>query len=162
VSRLTEIPIRIEPSGQIRPPRLAESARADESPSTVAGLGGGVMAILAELVGLLERLASGELPASIDLRSLPMSPQDRLALQSVLGDGEVQATLDAHGLSNIRETRVPGLWWVEHRDPEGELIAESIEVTRMPQILMSALDEIGAGAAALRAQIANTTSAHAR
>jgi hypothetical protein len=45
---------------------------------------------------------------------------------------------------------------VEHRDPRGELIAESIEVTRMPQILMSALDEIRAGAAALRAQITTT------
>ena len=150
MSRLTDIPIRIESPDRIQSPRLTESPRA------VAGLGGGVMAILAELVGLLERLASGELPASIDLRSLPMSPQDRIALQSALGDGEVQATLDAQGLSSIRETRVPGLWWVEHRDPRGEIIAESIEVTRIPQILMSALDEIGAGAAALRAQIANT------
>jgi hydrogenase-1 operon protein HyaF len=138
VSRLTEIPIRIEPAAPL------------------AGLGGGVMAILAELAGLLERLAAGEQPATIDLRSLPMSPQDRVALQGVLGDGEVQATLDAQGLSSIRETRVPGLWWVEHRDPRGELIAESIEVTRMPQILMSALDEIRAGAAALRAQITTT------
>ena len=138
MSRLTEIPIRIEPAAPL------------------AGLGGGVMAILAELAGLLERLAAGEQPATIDLRSLPMSPQDRVALQGVLGDGEVQATLDAQGLSSIRETRVPGLWWVEHRDPRGELIAESIEVTRMPQILMSALDEIRAGAAALRAQITTT------
>lgn len=150
MSRLTDIPIRIESPDRIQSPRLTESPRA------VAGLGGGVMAILAELVGLLERLASGDLPATIDLRSLPMSPQDRIALQSALGDGEVQATLDAQGLSSIRETRVPGLWWVEHRDPRGEIIAESIEVTRIPQILMSALDEIGAGAAALRAQIANT------
>jgi hydrogenase-1 operon protein HyaF len=144
VSRLTEIPIRIEP------------------PIPVGGLGGGVTAILAELVGLLERLANGELPAAIDLRSLPMSPQDRVALQSALGDGEVHATLDAQGLSSIRETRVPGVWWVEHRDPHGELIAESIEVTCMPQILMSALDEIGAGAAALRAQISSNTAVHAR
>jgi hydrogenase-1 operon protein HyaF len=124
-------------------------------------LGGGVMAILAELAGLLERLASGEPPATIDLRSLPMSPQDRVALQSVLGDGEVQASLDALGRSIIRETRVPGLWWVEHRDPDGELIAESIEVTRIPHILLSALDEIGAGAAALRAQIASTPTVRA-
>jgi hydrogenase-1 operon protein HyaF len=144
VSRLTEIPIRIEP------------------PAPVAGLGGGVMALLAELAGLLERLADGELPAAIDLRSLPMSAQDRVALQSMLGDGEVQATLDAQGLSSIRETRVPGIWWVEHRDPHGELIAELIEVTLMPQILMRALDEISAGAAALRAHIATTHTVPAR
>ncbi len=144
MSRLTEIPIRIEP------------------PAPVAGLGGGVMALLAELAGLLERLADGELPAAIDLRSLPMSAQDRVALQSMLGDGEVQATLDAQGLSSIRETRVPGIWWVEHRDPHGELIAELIEVTLMPQILMRALDEISAGAAALRAHIATTHTVPAR
>jgi hydrogenase-1 operon protein HyaF len=154
VSRLTDIPIRIESADRIQSPRVTESPRA------VAGLGGGVMAILAELVGLLERLASGELPATIDLRSLPMSPQDRVALQGVLGNGEVQATLDALGLSSIRETRVPGIWWVEHRDPHGELIAESIEVTRMPQILVSAVEEIVAGAAALRAQIATTPAVH--
>jgi hydrogenase-1 operon protein HyaF len=142
MSRLSEIPIRIEP------------------PAPVGGLGGGVTAILSELAGLLERLANGEEPAAIDLRSLPMSAQDRVALQRALGEGEVQATLNAEGLSNIRETQVPGLWWVEHRDRHGELIAELIEVTRMPQILMSALDEIAAGARALREQI--TTAAAAR
>jgi len=48
---------------------------------------------------------------------------------------------------------VPGVWWVEHRDSHGELIAELIEVTRVPQILASATDEILAGARALREQI---------
>ena len=142
MSRLTEIPIRIEP------------------PAVVAGLGGGVAAILTELVSLLERLADGEQPAAIDLRSLPMSPHDRAELRRALGEGEVQATLNADGLSNIRETRVPGVWWLEHHDRHGELIAELIEVTRMPQILMSAPDEIAAGARTLREQI--TTPAAAR
>ncbi len=43
---------------------------------------------------------------------------------------------------------MPGVWWVEHRDRQGELIAEMIEVTRVPQILASASDEIAAGARA--------------
>jgi hydrogenase-1 operon protein HyaF len=144
MSRLTEIPIRIEP------------------PAVVAGLGGGVAAILTELVSLLERLADGEQPAAIDLRSLPMSPHDRAELRRALGEGEVQATLNADGLSNIRETRVPGVWWLEHHDRHGELIAELIEVTRMPQILMSASDEIAAGARALREQITTPVAARAR
>jgi hydrogenase-1 operon protein HyaF len=144
MSRLTEIPIRIEP------------------PAVVAGLGGGVAAILTELVSLLERLADGEQPAAIDLRSLPMSPHDRAELRRALGEGEVQATLNADGLSNIRETRVPGVWWLEHHDRHGELIAELIEVTRMPQILMSASDEIAAGARALREQITTPAAARAR
>lgn len=135
MSRLADIAVRVEPL----PP--------------ASGLGGGVAAILTELVGLLERLANGAQSAMIDLRSLPMSPIDRAELQRVLGEGEVQATVDAEGISRIRETRISGLWWVEHRDRQGELIAESIEVARVPEILASAADEIAAGIRALRVQI---------
>jgi hydrogenase-1 operon protein HyaF len=139
MSRLGDIPIRIE--------------SAPASVEVDGGLGGGVSAILHEVVRLLEQLAAADEPAAIDLRSLPMSPQDRTELQRALGEGEVQATLNAQGVSTIRETRVPGVWWVEHRDSHGELIAELIEVTRVPQILASATDEILAGARALREQI---------
>ena len=145
MSRLAEIPIRIEP------------------PAKAGGLGGGgVTAILHEIVRLLERLATVDERAAIDLRSLPMSPQDRIELQRALGEGEVLATLNAEGISKIHETRVPGVWWVEHRDPRGELIAELIEVTRVPEILASASDEIAAGARALREQIATGAAARAR
>ena len=141
MSRLTDIPVRIEPRAPV------------ESPVIPGGLGGGVTAILFELVGLLERLAREESSAMIDLGSLPMSPQDRAQLQSALGEGEVQATVTAGGLSNIQETRVPGVWWVEHRDRDGKLISELIEVAHVPGILASAPDEIAAGARRLRVQI---------
>jgi hydrogenase-1 operon protein HyaF len=150
MSRLTEIPIRIEPSARI------------ETPAAVGGLGGGVAAILSELATLLERLVNAEVPGAIDLRSLPMSPLDRAELQRVLGEGEVQATVNAQGLSKMRETRVSGAWWVEHFDQRGELIAELIEVNRVPQILSSASDEIAAGALALRAQLAMAATAPVR
>jgi HupH hydrogenase expression protein len=150
MTRLTEIPIRIETSARI------------ETPAAVGGLGGGITAILSELVTLLERLVDGEAPAAIDLRSLPMSPPDRAELQRVLGEGEVQATVNAQGLSKMRETLVSGVWWVEHFDQRGELIAEFIEVSRVPEILSSASDEIAAGARALRAQIAAAAAAPVR
>jgi hypothetical protein len=135
MSPLRDIPIRMEP------------------PARTGGLGGGVAAVLSELVGMLETVAGGGAPATIDLRSLPMSPQDRIELKSALGDGEVQSTLDADGLSTLRETRVSGVWWIEHRDRQGELIAELLEVARIPQILESALDEIATSARALRERI---------
>ena len=136
MSRLSEIPIRIEP------------------PPAVGGVGGGVTAILSELITLLERLGDSQESAAIDLRSLPMSIDDLAGLRRELGEGEVRAILDAEGLSAIRETKVPGVWWVEHRDRHGELIAELIEVTRMPQILMTATEEIATGVRLLRAQLA--------
>ena len=142
MSRLADIPIRIEPSVAVEPL------------IPVGGLGGGVVAILSEFVTLLDRLVGGESPGAIDVRSLPMSPLDRTELQRALGAGEVQATLDAQGRSTIRETRVSGVWWIEHFDQQGELIAEMIEVARVPAILSSAPDEIAASARDLRARIA--------
>ena len=136
MSRLLDIPIRVE------------------QPVRTGGLGGGVAAILSELVGMLEILAGGGPPATIDMRSLPMSPQDRIELQSVLGNGEIVATLAADGLSAFRETRVSGVWWVEHRDRHGELIAELLDVARFPPILQSDLGEIRASALQLRERIA--------
>ena len=134
--RLSEIPIRIE----LPTPRSG-------------GLGGGVLAVLTELVILLEAVALGGAPAAIDLRSLPMSPQDRAELQAVLGSGEVVATIEADGTSMVRESGVSGLWWVEHRDRAGELIAEAIEIARIPAILETSLDEISRGVGHLRERI---------
>jgi hydrogenase-1 operon protein HyaF len=142
MSRLSDIAIRVEPGMVGAPPAVA------------GGLGGGVAAILTELVSLLDRLTDSQTPAAIDLRSLPMSPQDRVELKRALGEGEVRATLDAQGLSTVCETRIAGVWWVEHRDPQGELVAELLEVTRVPDILVSAPDDIAAGAQTLRRQIA--------
>ena len=135
MSRLSDIPIRMEPA------------------TRTAGLGGGVAAVLSELSGLLEALAGGGPPATIDLRSLPMSPHDREELQIALGEGEIKATLEADGLSNLRETGVSGVWWVEHRDRHGELVAELLEITRVPQILESAPDEMARDARDLRERI---------
>lgn len=139
LSRLADIQVRVEGLA----PEVA----------VAAGLGGGVSAVLCELVALLERLVEEQQTAAIDLRSLPMSPQDRVELQNALGQGEVQATVDADGRSTIRETRVAGVWWVEHQNSAGELIAESLEVTQIPEILLSASDEIAAAACALRARL---------
>jgi|HubBroStandDraft_1064217.scaffolds.fasta_scaffold05738_5 hydrogenase-1 operon protein HyaF len=141
MSRLSDIPIRSESRTRIEPPP------AD------GGLGGGVVAILSELVSLLGRLVDTESPGAIDLRSLPMSAMDRAALQKVLGEGEVQATVTAQGLSRVRETGVSGVWWVEHFDQQGEMVAELIDVSRVPAILTSATDEIAASARDLRAQL---------
>ena len=132
--------------------RLSDIAVRVEAAPRIGGLGGGVQAVLSELVGMLEALASGGESATIDLRSLPMSPQDRIELQSALGEGELQATLMADGLSTLRETGVSGVWWIEHRDRDGDLIAELIEVTTIPSILEASLDEVAVSARTLRAR----------
>ncbi len=149
MSRLHDIPIRIESPLAIGVTAPATAATSD----TASGVGAGVTALLSELASLLERLAAGAEPAAIDLRSLPMNGHDLAELRAALGEGEVNATVDAQGISHIRETQVAGVWWVEHRDILGQVIAQSLEVTPIPHILMSAADEIAAAARALRARI---------
>jgi hydrogenase-1 operon protein HyaF len=128
VTRLADIPVQVE---------LGVSR---------SGLGGGITALLSELANSLDRLSTTDECTTIDLRSLPLSPEDRMQLQQMLGEGEVTATLNAEGESTIRETSFAGIWWVEHRSRDGELVAELLEVTRIPAILASAPDEISAAA----------------
>jgi hydrogenase-1 operon protein HyaF len=130
--------------------RLSDIAVRVEEPVAAGGLGGGVAAVLTELVSMLERAATGTAAATIDLRSLPMSPEDRRALQATLGHGEVHATLNADGLSTLQETGVMGVWWVEHRDREGGLVAELIEVATVPEILKASIEEMAGAAQELR------------
>ena len=151
MTRLSDIPIRVMPGGPL------QLAAAPDGPGTsrdaAGGLGSGVYAIVAELTTLLESLVQRGDPGVIDLRSLPMSPGDRIALRGLLGDGEVHASFDADGVSRFGETGVAGVWWVEHRDRDGALIAELIEVAPFPQILCSAADDIAAAAGVLHTRL---------
>jgi hydrogenase-1 operon protein HyaF len=141
--------------------RLSEIAVRIEAPARQGGLGGGVAALLSELVGMLERLSLGGEAATIDLRSLPMSAADRIDLQACLGQGEVHATLSAEGISTLQETGVSGVWWVEHRDRQGGLVAELIEVTAIPKILEASIDEMAASAEVLRGRLSMSVAAPA-
>lgn len=118
------------------------------------GLNGGVEAVLSEIVQRLERLAAGGEPGAIDLRSLPLNPAERERLAALLGEGEVDVTLALDGASRVRETAAAGVWWVEHRDGRGELIAELLEIARIPEILNADPGDIARSAGVLRARIA--------
>jgi len=140
VSRLGAIPIHVEP-------RPVEAA-----PAALSGtIGGGVAALLTEIAMLLERVAQGGEPQAIDVRSLPMSPDDRTQLVAALGSGEIEITLRADGESTIRETSVRGVWWTEYRDRHGTVVANFIEIAPVPQILVVETDELQRGAERLRA-----------
>jgi hydrogenase-1 operon protein HyaF len=117
------------------------------------GLGAGLDAVLSEVAQRLAALAGGESPDPIDLRSLPLNPDDRARLAQLLGDGEVDVTLELDGVSRVRETGIAGVWWTEHRDARGEPIAELLEITRIPEFLSADAGEIAGGAQALRERI---------
>ena len=96
---------------------------------------GNAMPLLHEIEVLLSDLATTGKLASIDLRSLPMLPEDYEKLREVLGEGEVSATVDVLGPTLVRETAIHGVWWVTHQNVDNEVTAQFIEVTYMPEIL---------------------------
>ncbi len=115
-------------------------------------------ALLHELATLLQALARHGKAASIDLRSVPLSPGDLQELDDFLGAGAVEARIDALGESRVTETRYPGIWRVVHRNETGEIVAELIEVCTVPAILCAPVEDIAAAAGRLALQFGQTTS----
>jgi len=106
---------------------------------------GNIAALLAEISTMLEQLLGRGNSSMIDLKSLPLSPQEYEQLRFTLGQGEVTARLEAIGPSEIIETHYPGVWWVTHYNVEGDIIADMIEIASVPSILHSQPEDMRAG-----------------
>lgn len=107
---------------------------------------GMAQAVLTEVSLHLHALASDGSRHAIDLRSLPMNDADRAELANHLGQGEVRIEIANIGTSLIAETGYAGVWWVTHKDPKGEVTAELIEITPIPDIAVTHGDDIAAAA----------------
>ena len=99
-------------------------------------------AVMNELSDHLKRLADEGETNIVDLLSLPMTEADINELADMLGVGEVQATISSIGTSSIRETAYRGIWWVTHYGDDDKVLSELIEITQVPEILVTHIDEI--------------------
>jgi hydrogenase-1 operon protein HyaF len=114
---------------------------------------GNIRALLTEIAARLEKLAHDGTTGMIDLNSLPFAPGEYEQLRQTLGQGEVSAHIEAIGASEITETRYSGVWWVTHYNVEGDIVADSIEITAIPEILKSQPEDIKMGLELLRVQL---------
>lgn len=114
---------------------------------------GNIRALLAEIVARLEKLDENGETGMIDLNSLPFSPGEYEQLRQILGQGEVSARIEAIGPSEIIETHYPGVWWVTHYNVEGDIVADMIEIARLPEIIKSQPEDVHAGLERLKAQL---------
>jgi hydrogenase-1 operon protein HyaF len=106
--------------------------------------------LVREIAGLLDALAKTGETAVVDLRSLPMTDTDREELEDALGRGDVAIALDVAGHSEIWETGYAGVWWVRHYGGDDRIAAERIEITAVPEIIVTHGADIAAAAARLR------------
>ena len=133
-------------AGNAIPLKIRSDAPAGPASGLAMALGHEILAHLDQL------LASGE-PGALDLKSMPMSPADYRALRSLLGEGEIDLTLELDGPTRIRETAFPGVWWIQHRDAAGTILAENIEINRVPQFLQTPGDAVEQSADLLRSRL---------
>jgi hydrogenase-1 operon protein HyaF len=103
---------------------------------------GNALAILHEVADAMERLVQDGETALIDLRGLPLSPSDFELLRETLAAGEVTARIDANGPTEVRETTYPGVWWTTHRNVEGGIVADMLEVCYVPEVIKSHPDDV--------------------
>ena len=103
---------------------------------------GNVTPILNEIKHALNSLIESGESTTIDLRALPMAPGEEQQLESLLGIGEVTASIDAMGLSTVNETIFAGVWLVTHRNDDDEIMGKFIEITRIPSILESQTEDM--------------------
>lgn len=101
-------------------------------------LTGQAEAVLTEIADMLGRLLETGEEGSIDLRSLPLSPADKVWLDERLGRGEVEINLEAGGRSILTETAYSGVWKVVHHDTDERVVSEFIEVAYVPAIVWPA------------------------
>lgn len=131
------------------PIHVAATAPAD------AGLSGNAPPLLRELLTGVRRLLSDAEPLSIDLTALPLTPADLDWLRDKLGQGEVHITLDANGESTLDETACPGVWWVTHRNEQGAVIAQFLEVAFVPELVRAQAGDVEIGSEYLELLIAD-------
>jgi hydrogenase-1 operon protein HyaF len=112
-----------------------------------------VKPLLHEIKHALDKLIETGHTTIIDLRSIPLAPGEEDKILSTLGRGEVQAQLNALGLSEVNETQYAGVWIVTHYNDEEHVISRFIEVTTMPEILCSQTEDIMAAYSSLTIEL---------
>lgn len=120
----------------------------------VAAEWGNALPVLHEIRHALEHLVETGESRVIDLNAMPFGPGDEQRLLDLLGQGEIEARLNALGVTEIRETAVPGVWLVDHRNADGERLVLHVEIAEVPAILRTQAEDLRDAVAALDARLA--------
>ncbi len=128
--------------------RAADSVR-----DTFDSLPDGVMnapPILVELNEQAQQWQPGMEAHVINLTLLPQTPEDLEFLGSHLGAGPTEAFSRGYGTVRMLSTGLKNTWWVRYFNSDDKLILDTIEVTRAPQVLMAAREDVEDSAARLQ------------
>lgn len=118
-----------------------------------------VNAVIYEIMQQMETLIINHKSGAVDLKSLPFSSKSYQLLQQRLGKGEVAASVNLSGETIVYETQYSGVWWVIHKNIDESVIAEHIEVTKVPSVLCAHIEDIKVARNKLAEEVNVTASA---
>ena len=134
--------------------RLASIPVVAETPlPPVTTPSGNLPLLLTEIRHALERLLATGAVHAIDLHAIPLGPGEEERLIETLGTGELCATFDALGRSELQECSYPGVWRVTHWNTSGELTGRFLEITFAPSLLAADPEDVRAGLQRLAARL---------
>jgi len=119
------------------------------------GLSGNAPPLLRELAEQVKCLLESGESSAIDLSALPLTPADLDWLLKMLGSGEIRVTLQASGESTLDETACPGVWWVTHRNEQGAVTSQFIEVAFVPELVKAHPQDVASGLETLEFMISD-------
>jgi hydrogenase-1 operon protein HyaF len=98
--------------------------------------------ILAELIDKSASHRDGALPHVINLTLLPHTEEDLDWLGAALGEGSVTILSRGYGNCRITATALAPVWRVQYYNSQDNLILDTFEITRMPEVALAAKEDL--------------------
>jgi hydrogenase-1 operon protein HyaF len=104
---------------------------------------GSDMLVMQEIRHALAQLFEIRKTTVIDLKSIPMTPDEEATLEATLGEENAMVKVTAKGTSRLIETDIAAVWLLTHYNINNEVLGKFIEVTYEPSLLIQSKDEVG-------------------
>jgi len=154
--------LRVLDDGQVRdaievgaiPAVLLEAAHDDgraERPGPQSAPDGvfNAQPVLVELADQRQQWQPGRAAHVVNLSLLPMTPLDIGFLDHVLGTGRVLLLSRGYGNCRITNTRVPNTWRIVYYNSQDQVILNTVEVCRVPEVACAAPEDLADSAGRL-------------
>ena len=107
-------------------------------------------ALLPEINEHIAKAYSDAAPHVINLSLLPHTLEDLALLDQLLGKGDMAILSRGYGNCRVTSTRTSNVWWVQYYNSQDTLILNSIEITRLPEVVCAAPEDLSDSAERLR------------
>lgn len=99
-------------------------------------------ALLPEINESIAKAARAAAPHVINLSLLPHTLEDLSLLAELLGKGDAAILSRGYGNCRVTSTRTSNVWWVQYYNSQDTLILNSIEITRLPEVVCAAREDL--------------------